>query len=451
MDFLIIDDDRAFREATGYLIEDDGHYAEGVESGVAALQRLKEARFDAALLDLHLGAEDGLKVLDDIVAARPELPVILLTAGGSVKTAVDAMRRGAQDYLEKPFTREQFHTVLARLQRVQKLGRRIEQLEAEVRETRSLQPEPVIEFSTPQMREMMQVLLRAARSQASILILGESGTGKSVIARLVHQHSHLAEQPFVTVSCPSLSRELLESDLFGHVKGAFTGAVKDHWGKVRSASAGTLFLDEIGELPLEIQPKLLRLLQEREYERLGENVTHTADVRIIAATNRDLRQRVAEGTFREDLYYRLNVISVRLESLRNRPEDLMRFAAHYLEHFARQCGRPAMSFDPAGEEALRRHSWPGNLRELRNAIERAVILARKDQITTADFPQEVQAGERPGEASHLRPGGRCSLEELEEEHLRRVIAQSSNLTEAATILGIDQATLYRKRKKLGLN
>jgi len=451
MDFLIIDDDRAFREATAMLIEDGDHYTEGVESGAAALQRLKEARFDAALLDLHLGAEDGLKVLDAIVATRPELPVILLTAGGSVKTAVDAMRRGAQDYLEKPFTREQFHTVLARLQRVRKLGRRIEQLEVEVRETRSLQPEPVIDFSTPAMREMMDTLLRAARSPASILILGESGTGKSVIARQVHQHSHLAEQPFVTVSCPSLSRELLESDLFGHVKGAFTGAVKDHWGKVRSASGGTLFLDEIGELPLEIQPKLLRLLQEREYERLGENVTHTADVRIIAATNRGLKQRVAEGAFREDLYYRLNVISVRLEPLRNRPEDLLRFAAHYLEHFAHQFGRPSMRLDAGGEAALRRHSWPGNLRELRNAIERAVILARTDQVSAADLPQELQSTGPAGDSATIHPGARCSLEQLEEEHLRRVLAQSGNLTEAAQILGIDQATLYRKRKKLGLD
>ncbi len=450
MDFLIIDDDRAFREATGFLIEGDGHYAEGVDSSANALQRLKESKFDVALLDLNLGAENGLEVLEIITKAHPQLPVVMFTAAGSVKTAVEAMRRGAQDYLEKPFTREQFHTVLARLQKFRKLGRRIEQLEVEVRETRSQQPEPVMDFSTPLMQEVMQVLLRAARSSASILILGESGTGKSVIARMVHQHSHLADQPFVTVSCPSLSRELLESDLFGHVKGAFTGAVKDHWGKVRSASGGTLFLDEIGELPLEIQPKLLRLLQEREYERLGENITQSADVRIIAATNRDLKQRVADGAFREDLYYRLNVISVQMAPLRTRPEDLMRFARHYLEHFAAQCGRPAMKFDAAGEAALRQYGWPGNLRELRNAIERAAILAPKDQLTAADLPREVQNTGPTEAATAIQPGGICSLEQLEEAHLRRVLAQSSSLLEAATILGIDQATLYRKRKKLGL-
>jgi two-component system, NtrC family, response regulator AlgB len=450
MDFLIIDDDKAFRDAAAFLIEDDGHYVEGVESSAAALRRLKESKFDAALLDLNLGAENGLDVLDVIIKAHAQLPVVMFTAAGSVRTAVEAMQRGAQDYLEKPFTREQFHTVLARLKRIRQMGRRIEQLEVEVRETRSQQPEPVMDFSTPLMQEVMQVLLRAARSSASILILGQSGTGKSVIARMVHQNSHLADQPFVTLSCPSLSRELLESDLFGHVKGAFTGAVKDHWGKVKSASGGTLFLDEIGELPLEIQPKLLRLLQEREYERLGENMTQTADVRIIAATNRDLKQQVASGTFREDLYYRLNVISVQMAPLRTRPEDLMRFARHYLDHFAAQCGRPPMKFDAEGEEALRQYSWPGNLRELRNAIERAAILAPRDQLTAADLPKEVQDASASGGSNAIQPGGKCSLEELEEEHLRRVLAQGSSLVEAAIVLGIDQATLYRKRKKLGL-
>ncbi|MBX3730966.1 MAG: sigma-54-dependent Fis family transcriptional regulator [Verrucomicrobiae bacterium] len=450
MDFLVIDDDRAFRDATSLLIESDEHYAEGAETGAAALQRLKEARFDVALLDLNLGQENGLDVLDTLTKTYPQLPVVMFTAAGSVKTAVEAMRRGAQDYLEKPFTREKFHTVLARLQRLRQLGRRIEQLEVEVREVRSLQPEPVMDFSTPLMQEAMRVLLRAARSPASILILGESGTGKSVVARMVHQHSHLADQPFVTLSCPSLSRELLESDLFGHVKGAFTGAVKDHWGKVKAASGGTLFLDEIGDLPLEIQPKLLRLLQEREYERLGENITRTADVRIVAATNRDLKHRVAEGTFREDLYYRLNVISVEMAPLRTRPEDLMRLANHFLQHFAAQCGRPSMTFDPEAEAAVRAYAWPGNLRELRNAIERAAILAAGDRLSASDLPLELRV-ESSGEGGKvIQPGAACSLEQLEEVHIRRVLAQSPSLVEAAQILGIDQATLYRKRKKLGL-
>lgn len=220
------------------------------------------------------------------------------------------------------------------------------------------------------------------------MILGESGTGKSVVARAIHQHSHLADKPFLTVSCPSLSKELLESELFGHVKGSFTGAIKDHWGKVKAAEGGTLFLDEIGDLPMEIQPKLLRVLQEREYERLGENVTRSARVRLIAASNRDLKKRMSEGAFREDLYFRLNVITVEMPPLRTRPEDLIRFAEHYAKHFAAQCGRSAPVFTPDAMSSLRDYPWPGNLREMRNAVERAVILADGNTITAANLPGE---------------------------------------------------------------
>jgi len=318
MDFLIIDDDKTFRDATCFLIEEVGHYAEGVESGQLGLSWLKEDKWDAVLLDVNLGRENGLDVLSEILKAQPQVPVVMFTAQGSVKVAVEAMRRGAVDFLEKPFQREQFTTVLGRLQRLRQLSQRIVQLEQEVTESRAQSLEPIFDFTMPLMRDTMEVLGRAARTPASILLLGESGTGKSVTARAVHRQSHLADKPFVTVSCPSLSRELLESELFGHVKGSFTGAIKDHWGKVKAAEGGTLFLDEIGDLPLEIQPKLLRLLQEREYERLGENVTRTANLRIIAATNRDLKRRVAEGLFREDLYFRLNVIAVEMPPLRSR-------------------------------------------------------------------------------------------------------------------------------------
>ena len=289
MDFLIIDDDKTFREATCFLIDEENHYAEGAASGQLGLKRLKEEKFDAVLLDLNLGPENGLDVLTEIQKAYPDLPVVMFTAEGNVKTAVEAMRRGAADFLEKPFRNEQFFTVLARLQRLRQMGQQIERLEREVTETKAQEAECVFDFTAPAMQEVMETLLRAAKTPASILIFGESGTGKSVAARAVHQNSHLADKPFITVSCPSLSKELLESDLFGHVRGSFTGAVKDHWGKVSAAEGGTLFLDEIGDLPLEIQPKLLRLLQEREYERLGENVTRIANVRVLAATNRDLK------------------------------------------------------------------------------------------------------------------------------------------------------------------
>jgi NtrC-family two-component system response regulator AlgB len=361
------------------------------------------------------------------------------------------MRRGALDFLEKPFTREQLHTVLARLRRFNEMSQNIERLEQEVKETKSQNPELLLDFATPAMRQIMEVILRAAKTPASILITGESGTGKSVLARAVHEQSHLADHPFVTVSCPSLSKELLESELFGHVKGAFTGAIKDHWGKVKAAAGGTLFLDEIGDLPMEIQPKLLRLLQEREYERLGENVTRQADLRIVAATNRDLKKRMAEGAFREDLYFRLNVISVEMPPLRARHDDLLRFADHYRRYFSTQCGRrPPPEFSPAAAARMLTYSWPGNLRELRNAIERAVILIKGEQLDVGDFPGETD-GTGAGREVDLLPGAFVSLEQLEELHVRRVLERTSTVTEAAKVLGIDQATIYRKRKKMGLN
>jgi NtrC-family two-component system response regulator AlgB len=380
MDFLVVDDDKTFRDATCFLIENEGHYAEGAASGEQALASVKEEKFDAVLLDVNLGRESGLDVLSEMLKARPHLPVVMFSAQGTVKSAVEAMRRGAADFLEKPFQREHFLTVLARVQRFHQLGQRIERLESEVKETKAQGIEPIFDFTTPLMREVMEVLLRAAPTPASVLILGESGTGKTVVARAVHEHSQLADKPFVTVSCPSLSKELLESDLFGHVRGAFTGAVRDHWGKVKAAEGGTLFLDEIGDLPTEIQPKLLRLLQEREYERLGENVTRQANLRIITATNRDLKKRVAEGTFREDLYFRLNVIAVEMPPLRERSDDLLRFAEHYAKHFGAQCDRKVEGFTDEALACLNAHPWPGNLREMRNAIERAVILARRERI-----------------------------------------------------------------------
>jgi len=453
MDFLVIDDDKTFREATCLLIDSEGHYAEAACSGALGLRELKEGKFDSVLLDLNLGSENGLDILEQMLKRQPHLPVIIFTAQGSVKNAVEAMRRGAVDFLEKPFTREQFHVVLARVQRFHQLNQNIERLEREVKDSNAQSPEILLDSSVPRVNEVMDTLRRAATTPASILILGESGTGKSVLARAVHAQSHLSDKSFVTVSCPSLSRELLESELFGHVKGAFTGALQDHWGKVKVAAGGTLFLDEIGDLPMEIQPKLLRLLQEREYERVGENVTRRAEVRIIAATSHDLKQRVAEGAFREDLYFRLNVITVDMPPLRERPGDLIAFAEHYLKHFAALCGRRLEGFSAPALAGVRAYSWPGNLRELRNAIERAVIMAKGNKISLEDLPVELRGQSvSGGNSSDASPqvGAMVSMEQLEEAHLRKVLERSSNLAEAAQVLGIDQATLYRKRKKIGL-
>ena len=395
MDILIVDDEQSIRLTTSVALESEGHYVETAEDGDSALRRLKEEDFQLVFLDLRLGDEDGLVILQNILKQNPRQLVTIFTAHASVATAVKATQLGAFDYLEKPFTPDQLRAILAKAHKALQTQTEVVRLQETVQELKSevKHNTPPLQFDSEDERTRVEVetLFRAAASPASVLILGESGTGKSVIAREVHDRSHLRDKPFVTVSCPSLSKELLESVLFGHIKGSFTGAVKDTWGKVHAADGGTLFLGEVGELPMEIQPKLLRLLQEREYERLGENKVRESNVRIIAATNRDLAACVAARTFREDLFYRLNVISVTVPPLRERRSDLVRFANDYLSFFSKQMGRKIEGFSETGRQVLIRHSWPGNLRELRNAIERAAILARGSKIEAEDLPIPVSA------------------------------------------------------------
>ncbi len=306
MRILVVDDERNIARMLSVALEADGHEAVAVESGSGALRQVQKTPFDVAFLDLRLGQEDGLEVLAQLRRADPGVAVVIITAFASIPSAVEATRRGAVDYLPKPFTPEQVRLVLGRIEQRRGLERRVQELES-LFQLSSAAPAA---STDPAMRGVLDLAHRTAASHASIILLGESGTGKSVLARDIHQHSLRAARPFVTVSAPSLSRELLESDLFGHARGAFTGATTETEGKVAAASGGTLYLDEIGELPLDIQPKLLRLLQEHEYERVGETQTRRADVRVISSTNRDLVQAVKEGKFREDLYYRLNVVTL---------------------------------------------------------------------------------------------------------------------------------------------
>ena len=440
---LIIDDEKAIRSSTVIAIRAEGHFAESADSKTVALLKLQEDAYDLVFLDLRLGDEDGLEVLEEIKRGFPHVQVVVFTAYASVASAVTAMQKGAFDYLEKPFTPENLRQILVRVEKQRKLETKIVELQTEI----DLQ-NPTLDFSSydPAMQSAVEILFKAAPTQAAILLLGESGTGKSVLAKAIHDRSEARDAPFVTVSCPSLSRELLESDLFGHVKGAFTGAIRDTWGKVAAAEGGTLFLDEIGELPLEIQPKLLRLLQERQYERLGEHKIRVTDARIIAATNNDLKERVRAGTFREDLYYRLDVISVRIPPLRERFLDLARLTRSYLEFFSRQLGRPRVAFSDGALKRLNNYKWPGNLRELRNMIERSVILAPDDLIGERFIPENPPA---PLDAK-IAIGSDVSLETLEEAHIRSVLGRASSLDAAARTLGIDPATLYRKRKRLNL-
>jgi NtrC-family two-component system response regulator AlgB len=443
MRVLIVDDEPGIRKTTGVAVETMGHEVVSAPNGLRALKLLEESPCDVCFLDVNLGSEDGLVVLEKLLQVQASLVVVMFTAFATISTAVEAMRRGAFDFIPKPFTPDQIRQVLDKIARARKLEQRVQQLETQLTEQA-----PQIDFSSgePAVQRVLQMAFRAAESSATILILGPSGTGKSILAREIHRRSAQKDNAFVTVNCPSLSKELLESELFGHVKGSFTGAVGDTIGKVASADGGTLFLDEIGELPREIQPKLLRLLQEREYERVGEAKVRRANVRVVAATNRNLAEEVKNGRFREDLFYRLNVINLLLPGLKDRPADLLSIAESYCSFFGAELGKKTKGLAPSVREAFVRYAWPGNLRELRNVIERAVILASGDMIEPVDLPEEFS----PQTDSSVAVGARVTLDQLETEHIRRILASSRNLDDAARTLGIDPATLYRKRQKLGL-
>src|SRR5262245_11999791 len=370
MNILLIDDDASLRKSLRLALEAMGHRAAEARDSGQAQSLLTQNPFDLAFLDLRLGDEQGLDLLPVLVRVAPGLPVVVITAYATIETAVEAMRRGAFDYLPKPFTPDQLRLLFDRIARVRRLQSQVEALEEQVR---AVAPEVDLQTTEPAMQQALDVAFRVAPTEATLLLRGESGTGKGVLARAVHARSRRSAAPFVTVACPSLSAELLESELFGHARGAFTGAVRDTVGKVAAAEGGTLFLDEVGDLPPPLQPKLLRLLQEKRYERVGETRTRAGDVRVLAATSRDLAAEIAAGRFREDLLYRLNVIEITLPPLRQRPRDVPRLADHLLAFFARSAGKALIGFSDEARAALQRHPWPGNLRELRNAVERGVI------------------------------------------------------------------------------
>lgn len=433
MNILVVDDEISLRRTIRTALESTGHAVSEAGSQAQALQQIGNVRPDLVLLDLRLGRESGLDVLAALLAAAPGLGVVVITAYASVDTAVEAMRRGALDYLPKPFTSKQLADLIAKWG-----GRGTAEGNGDA---------AVLDSSEPAMRGALNTVFAVAASDATVLLRGESGTGKGVLARAVHARSRRASGPFVTVHCPSLSAELLESDLFGHTKGSFTGAVRDTAGKVAAAEGGTLFLDEVGDLPLPLQPKLLRLVQDRTYERVGEAKPRSADVRLVAATNRDLEAEVSVGRFREDLLYRLNVIEVTVPPLRARRADLLPLAEHLLRQLAGRAHKPVTGFTPGARAAIDAHRWPGNVRELRNVIERGVLLCRGSEIDVGDLPASVTAPAAPGKVA---VGEGVPIDALEVEHIRRVLAASPTLDDAARTLGIDPSTLYRKRKKYGL-
>jgi NtrC-family two-component system response regulator AlgB len=443
MDVLLIDDDASLRRTIPITLETMGHRVTTARHGTQALELLEGRSFQVALLDLRLAKEQGLDLLPELLNLAPNLAVVIITAYATLETAVEAMRRGACDYLPKPFTPDQIRVVLERLARMQRLQSQVTDLQDQVR---SFAPEADLQTQEPAVQQALDVAFKAAASDATVLLRGESGTGKGVLARAIHARSARAQAPFVTVSCPSLSAELLESELFGHVRGAFTGAVQDTLGKVAKAEGGTILLDEIGDLPPPLQPKLLRLLQEKRYERVGETRTRVSNVRILAATNHPLEAAIVSGKFREDLFYRLNVIEIVLPPLRQRPHDILPLADHLLRFFAREAGKPISDFTPEAKTALRAHPWPGNTRELRNAIERSVILAAGPLIGLGDLPTQLGNPVQTG----VELGAPVTLDQVESEHIRRVLGSTATIERAATVLGIDPSTLYRKRKRYGI-
>ncbi|HZP64891.1 MAG TPA: sigma-54 dependent transcriptional regulator [Rudaea sp.] len=439
---LLVDDDKSILRTFRYCLEDSGYMVATAQNGEQARTQAYAAVFDACFLDLNLGDESGLDLLPQLREIAPWMRVVMATAQGDVATAVKAIHAGAADYLVKPCSPEQLRLSAAKQVEARQLELRLKQLEDE-------KSGPNLDLTTanPAMSAVVQMARHVAETDANILILGESGTGKGMLARAIHHWSARAKAGFVTVACPSLSAELLESELFGHQKGAFTGATESTPGRISQANGGTLFLDEIGDFPLSLQPKLLRFIQDKEYERVGDPVTRKADVRIVTATNRSLEEMVKDKTFREDLYYRLNVISLLVPPLRDRPEDVPVLAETFLAQFVKAYRRPARKFSREAMQQLRRHSWPGNVRELQNVVERASIVCDKAEVDPVhlgivDAPREHHA--------RIRAGDHVSLSELEQAHITALVSSIDSLDEVARLLGIDVSTLYRKRKQFGI-
>ncbi|QIB51638.1 MULTISPECIES: sigma-54-dependent response regulator transcription factor AlgB [Pseudomonas] len=437
---LLVDDEAAILRTFRYCLEDEGYQVITASSAAQAEAVIQQQVFDLCFLDLRLGEDNGLDVLAHMRIQAPWMRVVIVTAHSAVDSAVNAMHAGATDYLVKPCSPDQLRLAAAKQLEVRQLAARLEALEGEVRKRSDS-----VTSRCPAMMGIIETARQVATTDANILILGESGTGKGELARAIHGWSKRAAKAFVTINCPSLTGDLMESELFGHTRGAFTGANESTLGRVSQADGGTLFLDEVGDFPLAIQPKLLRFIQDKEYERIGDPVTRHANVRILAATNLDLSEMVQTGQFREDLYYRLNVITITLLPLRERPEDILDLADRFLAHFVGEYARPAKNFSEQARQALLTYKWPGNIRELRNVIERATIICSEDLVQLSHLGLA-----EPAASSAPRIGAEMSLVELERAHIAAVLANSSTLEQAAKTLGIDASTLYRKRKQLDL-
>lgn len=436
---LVVDDEKNIRVNLAKFLESCGHQVEIAESGPKALAILSgEGDFDLVLTDFRMAEMDGLELLSQIKRHLPDTLVILMTAFGTIENAVACMKAGAYDYLTKPFSLEQIQHLVDRALELKSLRREVRELRSAIDEA------PDLDSRSHLMVVLLETAQQAAKSDATIVLTGESGTGKNVLAKEIHKWSLRHDHPFVVVNCTTISEHLLESELFGHMRGAFTGAFKDKPGRLEAADGGTVFLDEIADLTPPLQTKFLRFLQEQRFERVGGQQTIQVDTRIIAASNRDLQQEVSAGRFRADLFYRLNVITLRVPALRERPEDILPLAKKFLSGASARNRRPGLQLSPEACEALTAYPWPGNVRELRNAIERAAVLSRANLIEKDDLPDMIF---QPQPGRPLASPMDATLEEVEADHIRRVLSQAATLDEAADTLGIGIATLWRKRKR----
>ncbi len=448
---LIVDDEAFLRDQLERILGEEGYRVHGVGTGAEALDAVAGAPPDLVLLDLNLPDRHGIEVLRALKERDPDLLVIVITGYGSVESAVESLKLGAYDYVKKPFKADAIKLIVRLALETQRLRRRVRVL----REREIGPGEPVIAESPAMQAVLDQVRDVAAHAETTVLITGESGTGKEVVARLIHNLSERASGPFLEVNCASIPGSILESELFGHEPGAFTDARKAKEGLLEAADGGTVFLDEVGDMEPGLQAKLLRFLETRRFRRVGGVRETSVDVRVVAATNRDLRDAIRSGGFREDLYYRLNVFPIHVPPLRERPEDILPLAQHFLERFARKFHRPLAAIAPDAQERLVGYPWPGNVREVRNLMERMAITCRGRELRASDLPAEIRGAAEPGPGRWVLPAEGCDLEALERDLARCLISQAlertgGNVSQAARLLGLPRGTLRHRMESLGL-
>lgn len=443
---LIIEDDRAMCEMVQSALEKRGYQVEWRLDGEEALATLAERDFGAVVTDLNLGKTTGLDVCSYVTENRPNVPVIVITAFGDMKSAIAAIRAGAYDFLNKPLEMETLIHAVSRAIQHRQLGEEVKRLTEAVAGARSFEG---LVGKSPVMKQVYDLIQRVSSTDSSVLLTGESGTGKELVARALHAESERTSKPFIAINCAAVPANLLESELFGHVRGAFTDAKTSRKGLFERADGGTVLLDEIGEMPVEMQPKLLRVLQERKLRPVGGSAEVSFDVRILAATNRDLQSDVEEGRFREDLYYRLNVVEIHVPPLRTRGSDILLIAQHFIDEISRRMDKAVKGISSEAAQKLLDYDWPGNVRELENAMERAVALTRFERITVEDLPERIRSFESTRitpvdvDAEHV-----LTVQELEKRYIGRVLkAVGGNKTRAARLLGLDRRTLYRKLER----